>query len=181
MSLMLLQKLERNGFGAKRYKTKRTPRLPVGSVNLKSFKRSIFGLVGLSKWEFLWILKGTTEEIQKPRNKSSVPQHKKGRSNTVMSTAVRLIATMNFVKHHPSRECLESNFGVNWKTLWYDRRHILPIVASFMIQNSPITMPITPEDERLDYSWKGATMLIDCTSHNRNRTHPGQSWSLPWR
>jgi len=180
LALLILQRLERNGFGALRYprhNRERRVSIPKGSITLSSFRSSVFSLTGLGREEFLFILKGTASAIRAPRkrphsllSRDSPPQI----SGTILTTAVRLIAALNFLKYYPSRHNLEQTFHVHWKTLWMDRHHVIPIVSQFLIQHSSIVWSLPSSQEEL--AWAGASMVIDCTSHIRNRVHPGHAF-----
>ena len=166
--------------GRRAPRQQRNPRRrgPRVQVTLNSFHTSIYSLAGVGKEYFLYLLAGTHKAIRAPRRRKVKKPSKKSRgkyskSTTILSTGVRLLAVLNFLKHHTKRANLEKLFGVDQKTLYHDRRHILPILCCFLRRNTRIKW--TPQDETLP-SWLGATGVIDCKSHFRNRVHPGHSW-----
>jgi hypothetical protein len=182
IALILLQRLERDGYGATYIKKRRRKQKKRGSICLSSLRtdKSLFRLTGLSSKEFLDILKGTCEEISKPRKRNGKNQFY-ARSKTILSTTLRLVAAIHFLKCMPDRTSLEETFRVDYRTLSLDRKYVIPIILDFLFKSSSIRWPdrtLQTESDKIAQSvqWMGANMVIDCTSHNRNRTHPGQSW-----
>lgn len=68
--ILLLHRLERNGYGVSRSgRSKHHPCRKRSSVPLEAFKKSVYSLTGLSRDEFLRIFEGTCHVIRQPRNK----------------------------------------------------------------------------------------------------------------
>mmetsp|Transcript_29636 Transcript_29636/g.40928 ORF Transcript_29636/g.40928 Transcript_29636/m.40928 type:complete len:259 (+) Transcript_29636:447-1223(+) len=92
-----------------------------------------------------------------------------------MTTPVRLLAQFNFLRYHTSRANAGGLFQANQKTIQNDRKHVIPILATFAMKNSSISW-----EPRLDYPetvcWRNANLVIDCSAHNRRRIHPGHAW-----
>jgi hypothetical protein len=169
--LLILQRLERNGYGANRVKVGRPHSYRRrGAISLSTFRDSIFEMTGLSEKEFLFIFEGTAFQISAPRFSFSSRATRK--CATVLTSSIRLLASLTFLRHHPSRNILQRIFQVHWKTLWEDRKHVLPIVANFLLQQSAIRWI---SDSEHFPSWNQAKMVLDATAHFRNRVHPGHA------
>jgi hypothetical protein len=174
---MAIQRYHKNGYTLSKHQRKgptrrrRFVKPPPQSVSLDSFSSAnLFSLTGVANKDFMRIYQATYEAIENRGHKHSLSPKK---SRTVLTTPTRLAAVFYYLKHYPSRDVLSQSFKVHWKTLWLDRKHILPILGSFLFSNSTIGWSSNPKPV---FEWKKAGGSIDCSSHFRNRIHPGHSF-----
>jgi len=82
---------------------------------------------------------------------------------------IRLLIVLNWLRDYPKLTALARKYNVSTTTISRDINFILPILYTRLQLIQP------PSDwNDLQVGDKGAQFIIDCTSHFRNRVHPGQ-------
>ena len=171
-SSIVLQRYLRNGYGVPRRRKKglkrRSPTIQKpGSISLDSFKKSsLFSLTGIDNDDFEEIF--TAIEPMMNRGKGIL------KSRSILTNPTRLVAVFYYLRHAPSRKSLSLTFHVHWKTLWADRKFLLPLIWKYLRSTSRIGWVSSPE--KTSFTWNQACAAIDCTSHFRDRVHPGHSF-----
>ena len=122
---------------------------------------------GLDLNEFQETLEKIKDLLNTSRDK---PGKKKGR-RSLLSDSGRLKLALMWMRNGFKYRLLEFIFGVTKSFISRDLRHVVPILYHRLDE---IKLPINPEP-----SFLGAVGMIDCTIHERERTHPGES--LLWR
>ncbi len=87
---------------------------------------------------------------------------------TVMSTRVRLLMVLHWLREKPKFRILAQKFHVSIATVYRDVAFFLPklIVAT----RGTISWP-----KQTNFGWEGTIGSIDCTAHLRTRVHPRQA------
>jgi hypothetical protein len=171
---MAIQLYHKNGYSLSSRRRKGRPRKifrkpPPQSISLDTFNTAnLFSLTGVDNTDFRRIYGGISSDIE-----NRGPKRKSKKSFTVLTTPARLAAVFYYLKHYPSRNDMSRIFRVHWKTLWLDRKHILPILGSYLFSHSKVGWPLDPDPV---FKWKENCGAIDCSSSNRNRVHPGHSF-----
>ena len=134
---------------------------------------------GVSMELFMEILGATASDIEAPQHRwGFANRRKRGRENkrspTSLSTGVRLLAVLNFLRTHPTCNNQELMFRTPAATLRRDRRHILPILAAYLRKTSVIKWPDTTQHDYPD--WKGSIGSVDGKAHPRRRPGALQAW-----
>lgn len=84
----------------------------------------------------------------------------------------QLIHFLFMLRHHPKHKILSSLFSVSSGTSSDIKKRLLPIVYEQTSSLSSIQWPSNWNSIPIGFC--GSQILIDCTSHMRNRVHPGQ-------
>jgi hypothetical protein len=89
-----------------------------------------------------------------------------------LSPRWQLIHHLFMLRHHPKHKILASLFAISSGASSDIKKTFLPIVYEQASSFSSIQWP--SDWSSIPIGFAGAQLLIDCTSHFRNRVHPGQ-------
>lgn len=84
----------------------------------------------------------------------------------------QLLHFLFMLRHHPKHKILSSIFSISSGTSSEIKKKLLPIVYEQSSSFSSIQWPSVWTEIPIGFC--GSQVLIDCTSHLRNRVHPGQ-------
>jgi hypothetical protein len=173
---MIIQRYLKNGYGVRSAKRTNFQRRRASTVDLDLHAENLFTLTGVPDEVFWEIYNDISPRILTRGKIRPVSEHRKNErsSSTALTTPSRVAAVLAWIKHHPDRVYHASKFKVSWKTLYVDRKFLLPIVAHALFSHTKIDWPV--EDPTLNYfSWAGAALSVDCTTHCRVRVRPSHN------
>ena len=87
----------------------------------------------------------------------------------ILSSESRHLVFLYWLRHYPSWYELSQLFHISQPTLRCEIKTLLPYYA-YVLQNEIFL----PKQDDLDVGFAGSQFLIDCSSHFRDRVHPGQ-------
>jgi hypothetical protein len=90
----------------------------------------------------------------------------------VLTPKWQLIHHLFMLRHHPKLKILASLFSISTGTSSEIKKNMLPVVYEQSCSFESIQWPSLWSE--IPVGFGGAQVLIDCTSHMRNRVHPGQ-------
>jgi hypothetical protein len=82
-----------------------------------------------------------------------------------------LFLFLYFLRHYPSYAILAALFETSATTCWREVHQLLGPVYTTLASYAPVKLPSWAT---LPAGFCGAQFLVDCTSHQRKRVHPGQ-------
>jgi hypothetical protein len=130
----------------------------------------IYARTGLYAEEFFELADRLQPSIERSRNHG--PTGTERRTRTVLSSEVRLLMILEWLRTYPSMKKLAHDYGVSKAFVSRDIHHLVPELYG---QLHNIQWPGEVDKWVTASDFHQCVAAIDCTTHYRNRVHPRQA------